>query len=975
MFTKEEAIAEINATQDAYVDDLVKLITGEDSSYSDLREIDFTSPTGTGKTVMVAKLLNRLPEYFFVVTTLSRGQLRHQIEAKLKENAKHKNFLVYGLNEYTTATRLQADEILKSIPWERKVVWIRDEGHIATNRWAEILQKKADRIVNFSATNKSSNGIQCNFTHTMMLRTVTQMAGTPEDALDKLVEVKKAHRQVNGYNPCALLRVLDDRCLARIMKACDERGLRYINITEEAFDMSDLCRDDNEIDVIINKFKITEGIDLRRCHVIYMDSKPGNEATVVQVIGRARRNALFWRKDIDILSPSMEELLCETRRCYIFYNVPETEVGITDTGELMYSLCDTISIEALKSGVKIKVTDGQLQNGFHIIELAGKTGTFSVKADDTYHFNIVDNPPFYYLVRTKKEKLVLDLEGRGVSLKRVFLKPNILEFFQYQFWEGGWKEDKAKYKFYLVRKYGEYIGSSIDFDYWGRVLGVEKKGVRVKKESYWAFARDSAVVDLVKTVNEKKLRPRDAWIWELEAHKFSKKGPSFGTRERKGILTSGHFAPDFVPYVDRAEYYDVSLLEDLENAVFQSDNVIMLGLNRYRVSNHPLSGYFEDKGITSFQAFKERIARCSGKTIFTKKLEYWKTALTVVGSFEELDEYDSRIVNLEEINRILGIGLPKNAVKTMSKGELVLRTTTPNNIGKISIYPLGPDRRWAFSAPKKVELYRRSFEERFAPYEKTFNDREIAMIGPDTMKYVGGKYIEDRAVTSKIGKFCKFSRFLRYKYAGLIRDASKSLFSGHNDFGFDNKCNSCLGFCVEYFAKIKLYGDEAYKSFVNEAMSEAKVKEPNDIVRVRAAMLIYKEEMIACYGVRLAGIIPTISVANLISENYGPFVKKVIELGLKTKDFVLQELYGGQLGESPTMYDPDLSVNHISALCDFITQDTILDVKCTSSITPQHVLQVLAYHYLSTKRSDLNIKRVIVYEAVTGKSLTINIPK
>ena len=37
------------------------------------------------------------------------------------------------------------------------------------------------------------------------------------------------------------------------------------------------------------------------------------------------------------------------------------------------------------------------------------------------------------------------------------------------------------------------------------------------------------------------------------------------------------------------------------------------------------------------------------------------------------------------------------------------------------------------------------------------------------------------------------------------------------------------------------------------------------------------------------------------------------------------------------------------------------------------IRQVLAYHYLSTKRSDLNIKRVIVYDATSGKSITVNI--
>lgn len=152
---------------------------------------------------------------------------------------------------------MQENDIIQSLPKNKNIIWIRDEGHIATNRWQEVLKQKASHVINFSATNKYCNGIQCNFTHTMMLRTVEQNAGTLIDALNKLEEIKKAHASVSNYNPCALFRLFYDSNVKKAIDECKKRGFKYINITTEEFDMQDICDDNNEYDVIINKLKIT----------------------------------------------------------------------------------------------------------------------------------------------------------------------------------------------------------------------------------------------------------------------------------------------------------------------------------------------------------------------------------------------------------------------------------------------------------------------------------------------------------------------------------------------------------------------------------------------------------------------------------------------------------------------------------------------------------------------------------------------
>lgn len=78
--TRAEWVKVIDERQNMYVKQLADII----KQNSLRKEIFFNSPTGTGKTVMIAKLINLLneEEYFFIITTLSRGGLNHQVETK-----------------------------------------------------------------------------------------------------------------------------------------------------------------------------------------------------------------------------------------------------------------------------------------------------------------------------------------------------------------------------------------------------------------------------------------------------------------------------------------------------------------------------------------------------------------------------------------------------------------------------------------------------------------------------------------------------------------------------------------------------------------------------------------------------------------------------------------------------------------------------------------------------------------------------
>ena len=161
--TKEQEIALINEKQNYYVDKLIDILYSEESKL--IKTINFSSSTGTGKTKMMASLFNKLHDRYFVVTTLSRGQLHKQVTQDIKAFARDDNFFVYGLHDYKSNSKLTADEIIARLPIDKDIVWIRDEGHINTNKWQEILEKRDDldikEVIVYDAVSDKHIRIKC----------------------------------------------------------------------------------------------------------------------------------------------------------------------------------------------------------------------------------------------------------------------------------------------------------------------------------------------------------------------------------------------------------------------------------------------------------------------------------------------------------------------------------------------------------------------------------------------------------------------------------------------------------------------------------------------------------------------------------------------------------------------------------------------------------------------------------------------
>lgn len=903
--TKEQAFKEINETQDYYVDELKeKIIEG-----GELKEINFSSDTGTGKTKMMSKLINKMPDYFFIVTTLSKGQLNRQVEKNLKQDCLYDNFKVHGVCDYTANTRLTYKDILDELPNNTNIIWLRDEGHIHTNKWQPLLEDRCYRIVNISATNNDLGGIECNFKHTMMLRTVIQQCGEIGDALDKLIEVKKQHNKVKDYNPCAILRCLSPNVTNIAINECIKRNLKYINITTDDYDMSDICEDNNEYDVIINKFKIVEGIDIRRAHVIWLENEPGNPKTTIQLIGRCRRNALLYRDDIDIFKPCNQKLLENTRQCYAFYNVQDMKIDSDEYGNLINAFCDIISCQKLKVGSIITVKNGKMENGLTISELQNESGEFEIKKDGETGFNIVYPIGKYYkqVVSKVDNDIYVTSHYESATSGEVECAKNFVDSHTHSYISDIiWNLACDTKKFALSQ--------FADIEEERQTIGWSSKEQNVK---YAIFGK------LATKANVNKIRKRIENIGaNTEINKYCNFSVRKVTRQNKFVLKYTE--------IYSAQKKDFKCGCHTPNSLKQFDEELnMLDGSSYIYSeNHKEFG-------TKNKAYN-----------FMHKLE------------------NSRI-NLQ--------------FSYYWDGSLVTEVQFKDNLIKIlqSIKYYDWDR-------VRLDDLEDTLKKLYNDYTIIRNDKELAVLAGENYQYSkeSGKWLEGKSITDLVSRHCKFNSFIENRYKDEIDYAKNLIYTGKNNFNLDTKCNACLGYCVEYYSKYLVYGQDYLKEYIDKAKKESKVSDIDVGVIVRACMLKYKDNMVSCYGGAVARLIRTISVEQLVKEKYKDFLNIVVKLGTRTAEFVKQNLSidNNELDENKkeihiNRIDPCLKTTHFRGLCDYIDKNTIIDIKTTSNITTTYVKQVLAYHYLSTKRSDLDIKQVIVYDAVKDKCVRIPITK
>ncbi len=1039
--THQEAFDEINKIQDEYIDELITFMNNP--AYDSMKMLNFTSPTGTGKTKMMSKLIKRYSkaEYYFIITTLSKGQLHIQIRNNLaKDLVGYDNYYVYGSADFKVNSKLDAETLIGRIPEGSKCIWLRDEGHIRTNKWDEVLLDVCYKVINFSATNTHSD-IQCNFTQTMMLRTVNQNLGTPEDAINKLLEVKKAHKSVKEYNPCAIFRcVSGDTGLQKMIEdLCKLYGLKYIDITEETYNMQEICEDNNEYDVIINKFKIVEGIDIRRAHVLYMDNQPGNNATTIQVIGRCRRNALLYRNDIDILDSKNKKLLDATRECYVYYNVEKMRIDEDENGELQYAFCNHISCQALKSNSIIEVKDGQLSNGLYIIELKDCTGKYEIKIDESTGFNIVLPITKFYEQHIKQRKNYIYIKNVPYNIFNTS-EERLQELWKLNtYWLKNTPTRNKISKKIFDYSIGQYkidvVNTEEPFIYLKDALGEHKKNYLYKltstetcKQIYNKYIAN--IENTYMTKDEICNLSKDICIpgttmtlYNFDINWFKNYLNNYISKYKntKGYKTICKFAINAIKsnytlniitaymrcYTKNSEWsywwlYEhitdettikcelVNWLLNISNSNFRyefnSDNTYNNFLYDYNdyiskediISNLLLKTHIID--ITDYDFlnhFESLLMRSHSHTkydVLTKQfiVDYIKYDIQICDDKQGAIQKDIKLATTLYNLLINGFVIPE--VFIYDKSRLEPLSYEENCIKQyLEPYSYIIDHRFSIKDIDDLTKYKE--------YTKLFNDCESSIIGTDLMRQVKDEitdeviWIESKSVSSKIGNYNKFNSFISQHYKNELNLCRTQLCKGNNNFKLPTRCNSVIGYCVEYYSKYLVYGKDSLLYYIQMACKESKVDyKPNtklsDMLIIRACMLQYRANMVKCFGPRVSKVIKTISVSQMIRDEYKEFVNLVVTLGKQTAKFVKKQLYKNEVINN---IDPNLSINHITGLADYITEDTILDIKVRGGIGESEVRQVLAYHYLSTKRSDLNIKRVIVYDATSGRHVSINI--
>ena len=219
-------------------------------------ELTFRAPTGSGKTYMMADLMNRILEdngnIVFLVSSLSKGDLARQNYDKFCEYSEKGDFPyikpylisseisgeerlfvptdynVYLLPRdlYKTGGRLMQgamESFLQNLTLSeyfgghgKEIYLIKDECHIATNNLDTLSEKYFAKVINFSATPNLRRGqnpdVEITDNEAVLAKIIKQIEfGSEEDtvgdAITKFESIKEDYRNLLGVNPCLIIQI------------------------------------------------------------------------------------------------------------------------------------------------------------------------------------------------------------------------------------------------------------------------------------------------------------------------------------------------------------------------------------------------------------------------------------------------------------------------------------------------------------------------------------------------------------------------------------------------------------------------------------------------------------------------------------------------------------------------------------------------------------------------------------------------
>jgi type III restriction enzyme len=208
-------------------------------------DVTFKSPTGSGKTYMMAKIMSKMLEcdqnIVFIVSSLSKSGLANQNHKKFENDYKNDflnlkpkyievdvsseenvyipleyNVYSLGRDKYKKGTKLMKgafvsflDELKKQ---NKKIILIKDECHQATNNLDNLKNEYFEKTLNLSATPKITQ-IDCKITNqeAMDVKLIKKIERSDSNdirqAFDKLLLIKERYNNGLHINPCLIVQI------------------------------------------------------------------------------------------------------------------------------------------------------------------------------------------------------------------------------------------------------------------------------------------------------------------------------------------------------------------------------------------------------------------------------------------------------------------------------------------------------------------------------------------------------------------------------------------------------------------------------------------------------------------------------------------------------------------------------------------------------------------------------------------------
>ena len=341
------------------------------------RELTFRAPTGSGKTRMMADFMNRIlsqnQDVIFLVSTLSKGNLAEQNYNSFKECADKNiypmlkphlisseisgeeslfiptddyNVYVLPCDLYKAGGRLMQGAMLNfleqvtanlfGVGLNKRIFFIKDECHRATNNIDAIAPNFFEKIINFTATPNLKRGqhpdVEITDEAAMNAKLVKHIEwgaeeDTVETAIRKFEQIKEDYRNLLNRNPCLIIQISNkDKAeeewaiIESILNKTEHQHLKWMLIVNEekkcrtnddvgklpVARWKDYAKNDATTDVIIFKLAISEGWDIPRACMLYQVRGTQSKQLDEQVMGRVRRNPRLT--DFEKLTPEAQNL-------------------------------------------------------------------------------------------------------------------------------------------------------------------------------------------------------------------------------------------------------------------------------------------------------------------------------------------------------------------------------------------------------------------------------------------------------------------------------------------------------------------------------------------------------------------------------------------------------------------------------------------------------------------------------------------